>query len=74
MKVWKPFFDPDLPRVRERSTVKGGPAEDKFGQRPLFSDATVTQEPKTGRLPPEARLDDLVPSDRREGSNSRESE
>lgn len=74
MRYWNRLRDPDIPRTRSRSVtqVPTGIARSQFGQRPMFSVPGPDQPPpEEGRLNPEARLDDVVPTDESVGSEAR---
>lgn len=51
-----------------RPATRSVPPDSQFGQRPLFSRADESPGPATAAVPPEARLDDVVPIDRGPGS------
>lgn len=70
MRYWNRATDPDARATRSRSTVRGV-SDSVFGQRPMFSRPDEENEPELGWIAPEARLDDLVPTDESEGSQAR---
>lgn len=74
MRYWNRLRDPDKPTTRSRSVTNlpSGSAMSQFGQRPMFSVPGPDQPPPDeGRLNPEARLDDVVPTDESVGSEAR---
>ncbi len=67
---WAPLRDPTKPLTRSRSIIKTGNAGSQWGQRPMFSEPGEDQlPPEQGIMAPEARLDDIHPSDGRQSSD-----
>lgn len=72
MRFWNRATSPDsVASPRSRSTVRGVPPANLWGQRPLFSRPDEENDPHIGILTPELRLDHLVPIDESDGSQAR---
>lgn len=71
MRYWSRVSNPDARKSHTRSTLREQTGLSQFGQRPMFSRPDEENEPATGKLAPEARLDDVVPTDESTGSEKR---
>lgn len=68
---WAPLRDPNKPETRSRNIGTVGRVGNQWGQRPMFSEPGEDQlPPEQGTIGPEARPDDIHPSDERIGSNA----
>lgn len=70
-RYWAPVKDPNRPEPRLRSTITHSDVGMNWGQRPMFSEPGPDQPPPDqGAMLTAVRLDEVHPTDRREGADS----
>jgi len=68
---WAPLRNPEQRQTRSRSITTSGSVGTEWGQRPMFSEPGEDQSPPDqGNIGPEARTNDIHPTDERIGSNA----